>query len=541
MIANFFQFAAIPANQLIGSFNLSLVALSFMVAMAASYIALDLTGRLRDINNTPASKLLWLVGGSIAMGAGIWSMHFIGMLSFTIPGLTLRYDLFWTALSLLVAILASGFALFLLQSDKIRIEHYITGGIILGIAIASMHYTGMEGMLITLNIRYLPSLFFLSVLIAIVASEAALWLALKSNQVILRNRTRIKLASALIMGFAICGMHYTGMAASIFTPLCTPTCVLSNAQGLDPNLLSIGIAGVTFIILGVAFFASAYKESLNQQQFEKARQLGMAEISASILHNIGNVLNSVNVATGMITERFTSSKLSSLEKLSSLFNEHQHNLSTFIKEDPQGNKAVELLNKLAKYWREEHTIISNELNRLNNNVVLMKNIIAAQQELSKIASVAQIISINELLDEALLITGVNLKNEIIVIKNYSKISPIKTDKVKLLQILINLIHNAKESILESHNINKQISITTSLTNKKRIIIVISDNGVGILPKDIKKIFNYGFTTKKTGHGFGLHNSAIAINELGGTITVKSDGLNKGASFTLELKVTTFDL
>src|SRR5207249_668604 len=124
MFTEFFQTGVLPSDQYVGSYNLSLVSLSFMVAVAASYIALDVTGRIRDISNTIISSKLWLVGGAIAMGAGIWSMHFIGMLSFSIPGLSLRYDLFWTGLSLIVAICASGFALYLLQSTKIRIEHY---------------------------------------------------------------------------------------------------------------------------------------------------------------------------------------------------------------------------------------------------------------------------------------------------------------------------------------------------------------------------------------------------------------------------------
>lgn len=123
-------------------------------------------------------------------------------------------------------------------------------------------------------------------------------------------------------------MHYTGMAASIFTPLCTPAIVATNvnaANSLDPTILAMAIAAVTFIILSVAFFASNYKEAMNLQQFEKARQLGMAEISASVLHNVGNVLNSVNVAAQTISERLTNVKSNRLDKLSTLLNEHQLN------------------------------------------------------------------------------------------------------------------------------------------------------------------------------------------------------------------------
>jgi NO-binding membrane sensor protein with MHYT domain len=531
MFSNFFQLLPIPSDQLNGFYDPKLVLLSFVVATSASYIALDLAGRLRDVSNTPTSKILWLVGGAIAMGSGIWSMHFIGMLSFTIPGLTLRYDLLWTGFSLLVAILASGFALYLLQAPAIRLPHYIAGGVILGFAIASMHYTGMQAMLETLNIHYLPVLFLLSILIAILASEAALWLALKSNQVVLRMRNRVKIVSAIIMGLAICGMHYTGMAASVFTPLCTPT-FSSSISSLEPTYLSVIIAVVTFFILAIALFASSYKEALNHQQFEKARQLGMAEISASVLHNVGNVLNSVNVSAMTVAEQISESKLIGLEKLSVLFKENEHDITTFITQD-RGKKALAFLEKLADYWRHEQHSIKNEIARLIDNIALIKTIISTQQELSKTTEFEQTISLNELLDEAILITGLNVKNSIKLKKHHTKNITMKTDKVKLLQILVNLLKNAKDAVKESSNPEKMISISTLLVNKNKIRIEIADNGIGITAKDLNKIFIYGFTTKTSGHGFGLHTSAIAASRLSGEIKAQSEGVNKGAVFTLE--------
>ena len=533
MFADFFQTAAIPANYLTGTYDIRLVILSFMVAVAASYIALDLTGRLRDINNTRTSKLLWLFCGSIAMGSGIWTMHFIGMLSFTIPGLTLQYDAFWTGISLLVAIVASGFALYLLQAPRIRVEHYVAGGVILGFAIASMHYTGMEALLISLDFRYLPSLFFLSILIAIVASEAALWFALKSNQVVLRLRTRIKIVSAIIMGTAICGMHYTGMAASIFTPLCAPSVLTTEIKPLDPTLLSMGIAAVTFVILGVAFVTSTYKEALNQRQLEKARQLGMAEISASVLHNVGNVLNSVNVSSSIINEKISASKISDLQKICDLFNEHKNDIATFMTEDPRGMKTLDFLNALSKHLLEEQKNISDEIIRVSNNIQLIKEIISTQQDLSKTAEVEQIYAIDELLNEALLITGINIKKGIEIKKLYGKMSPAKIDKIKFIQAIVNILHNAKDAVLESSKQDKIITVKTSLSNNN-IVIEISDNGIGVISKNKDKIFNYGFTTKKTGHGFGLHTSAVTINEMGGKITLESQGQEKGTLFTIEI-------
>ncbi len=534
MIFDIFQTLPIPNNHLQGSYDVRLILLSFIVAMSASYIALDLTGRLRDANNTEASRLLWLIGGSVAMGAGIWAMHFIGMLSFTIPGVSLRYDPFWTVFSLLVAIIASSFALYLLQSTTIRLEHYIVGGIVLGLAIASMHYTGMEALLITLNIRYLPSIFFLSILIAIVASEAAIWMALKSNQVILRIRGRIKLISAFIMGIAICGMHYTGMAASIFTPLCIVT-TISKTEAFDPSYLSVIIATVTFVILSIAFLASNYKEGLNQQQLERARQLGMAEISASVLHNVGNVLNSVKISTDSIAERVSESKLMGLDKLSVLLNEHKHNFTDFFQE-PQGVKVVSYIDMLAKYWRDEKNAILNEINQLNKNLELITETISTQQELSKTTDFQQLFSVNELLDEALLITGLSISKAIRVEKHYDKIKPTKSDKVKLLQVLVNLMHNSKDALMESSQKNKLMILKTLKIKNEKIRIEISDNGIGISPKNLNKIFRYGFTTKVLGHGFGLHTSALSINAIGGEISVKSEGLRKGATFIIDLPV-----
>jgi len=531
LIANFFQTTSLPPDQYSGSYDLRLVALSYMVAVFASYIALDLTGRLRDPNNTRLSSFLWLVGGAIAMGAGIWSMHFIGMLSFNIPGLTLQYGPFWTVISLLVAVFASGFALFLLKSKTINIVHLIAGGVLLGLAIASMHYTGMEGMLVTLNIRYLPDLFLLSIIIAIVASEAAIWLALKSNKVILRVRNRIKLISAIIMGIAICGMHYTGMAASVFTPLCSGSLVANNS--LDPTILSMAIASVTFIILSVAFFASNYKEARNQEQFEKARQLGMAEISASVLHNVGNVLTSVNVSANTISEKLNSAKAYNLDKLCVLLRENQHDLANFFKKDPRGVKVIDFMENLTQFHQEEQQKFADEIKVILKNVGTIKEIISTQQTMSKDLGMENLILINEIMDESLLIAGLSMRDEITLEKHYGKLEPVLIDKVKLLQVLINLLHNAKDALFESSNPKKILAITTSAKNSK-VTIEIKDNGIGIAAKNINKIFQHGFTTKASGHGFGLHTSALIVNELGGDIQVHGENSEKGATFILHL-------
>lgn len=536
MYTEFFQLGALPANALKGVYDTRLVLLSFLVAMVASYIALDLTGRLRDHNNSTKDSWLWLLGGSVAMGSGIWSMHFIGMLSFTIPGLALNYDLFWTVLSLIVAILASFFALYLLKQSIINMAHLIGGGIILGLAIASMHYTGMTAMLISLNISYLPGLFLISILVAMLASEAAIWFALKSNAVILKLRGRIKTLSAITMGGAICGMHYTGMAASIFKPLCDANGVplLSEADALNPAVLSIIIAAVTLVLLGIAFFASNYKESQNLLQFEKARELGMAEISASVLHNVGNVLNSINVSMDTLVTSRKDSPIKDISKLAALLSDHKDDLAHFLTQDPRGIHVLGYIEELAKCCEKERRSEAKEMDEIVNNITLINHIISTQQDVIKVDGFEQIIVLNELIDETLLLSGVYQKNTITVVTEYADMSALIIDKIKLFQALDNLISNAKDSLLESKVPEKILKVRTALINKDKIEIEISDNGLGIPKSDLDQIFVFGFTTKKTGHGFGLHSSALSIHDLGGEIKAKSEGLGHGASFTIYL-------
>lgn len=530
MLENFFHTGPLPFDMIVGSYEPKLVFLSYIVAVFASYIALDITGRLREFNNTNASRILWVVGGAIAMGTGIWSMHFIGMLSFTMPNMLMHYEMFWTALSLVVAIFASGFALFLLKAKVINIKRMALGGIILGLAIASMHYTGMEGMKIDVNLTYLPGLFFLSIIIAILASEAALWLALKSNQVVHKIRVRLKLISAFIMGVAIFGMHYTGMAAAIFTPKAH---MMISSSAIDPNIMAVSIAGATAVILGIAFFASTYKEALNQEQLEKARQLGMAEVSASVLHNVGNVLNSINVSGNMLLEQITHTKLNKLNDLAIMVEENKDNFGHFINDNPKGKYIPEFLLMINDCQKQEQELMLHEAKFLIKNLQNIKDIISMQQDLSKESAFEQLLSIDNLIEEALLITDVDfLSRGIIVKKQFEKMHSMLIDKVKLLQILVNLLQNAKDSLLASANTNKMLSIKTKLN--KYVYIIINDNGIGITEEQMKKIFTYGYTTKSNGHGYGLHSSILSVRSMSGDLKVESQGEGKGATFILEL-------
>jgi NO-binding membrane sensor protein with MHYT domain len=537
MLADFFQLGPIPADQMTGTYDLRMVFLSYLVAIFASYIALDITGRLRDSTDVNSNKLLWICGGACAMGAGIWSMHFIGMLAFTMSGMPITFDPFWTGISMAVAIIASAFALFLLKIPVIRVPQLMLGGVILGFGIVSMHYLGMQAMKITVAIHYLPSLFILSICIAIVASEAAIYLALKSNQVAQQYRLRLKIVSALIMGAAIAGMHYTGMFAAVFTALPHP--VVHSDSEINPQILASCIAVITFVILGIAFFVSAYKANLNQQTIETARQAGMAEVAVNVLHNVGNVLNSLYVSSNLVAEKIKKSRLTELSSLSKMLTEHQDDLGNFITNNPQGSKIPVYVKVLSEHWRDEQATLTTEMETVIKNLQHIKDIISVQQDLSKTREHIQVIGVEELLEEAVLICGFQYDLDNITLeKHYGKLRPVLFNKLKLIQILVNLLRNAKDALIASNNPDKKLILQLGILDNKTIFIKVTDNGVGISPENMKNLFTHGFSTKPSGHGFGLHASTQAIKEMEGTLQAQSDGIDLGATLTVTLPYKT---
>ena len=532
MWSRLFQLGGPPSDELIGHFNLKLVALSYVVAFAASYIALDMTSRLKDNNNTKLSTTLWLIGGSFAMGCGIWSMHFIGMLALQMP-IPMNYSTTLTVGSLVVAILASFFALFLLKSRKITTLRLWVGGVILGLAISAMHYIGMAAVEISVNVHYLPTLFFLSIIIGIIASEVAIWLALKSSKGSHAFRNYLKLLSALIMGAAICGMHYTGMAAAVFTP---PSMTNHSVQALDPQWIAINVAIVTFFILSLAFSASAYKEVLNEHVIKMAREKGMAEVAADVLHNVGNALNSVNISANLILNHNEDSPLISLIEVSNWLKQHQMDFQTFIRDNNRGKNLPTYLTELADCWQSEQSMIQQEIQRLIDKIEYIKNVVRMQQNLcTSSTQLNDAIMLDRVVEDALLLTSIDFTSYHIKIeKSFKKIAPISIDRLKLIQILVNLINNAKDSLLAVSESCRRLILTINLSGEDMVSIEVKDTGIGISSGDVTKLFSRNFTTKKDGHGFGLHASAMATEEMGGVLQAASAGRGEGATFTLTL-------
>ena len=199
---------------MVGVYNYWLVFVSLLVAILASYTALDLASRITASKGRFAQA--WLLGGAFAMGIGVWSMHFIGMLAFSLP-IPMAYDVTITLVSMTIAIVVSGFALYTVSRDSLSARNLVQGGLLMGLGICLMHYTGMAAMQMHPHIKYDAALFAGSIAIAVAASHAALWIAftLRGASDWIRYA---KFGSAIIMGFAITGMHYTGMAAARFAP-----------------------------------------------------------------------------------------------------------------------------------------------------------------------------------------------------------------------------------------------------------------------------------------------------------------------------------
>ncbi|KKN97594.1 hypothetical protein LCGC14_0157130 [marine sediment metagenome] len=265
---------------LAGSYDLTLVIISFCVAVLASYTALDLCGRIATSKSTTVP--FWIGGGAVAMGIGIWSMHFIGMLAFSLP-IPMGYDLTLTLLSLALSILASGFALWLVSQAHMPWQSLWLGALAMGLGISAMHYLGMHALLMQPGIDYDPLLVVLSLLIAMVASASALWIAFRLRRHAPYVKV-IRLGAALIMGGAIVGMHYTGMAAANF-PM-DSFCGAANS-GLDNSWLASLVITVTLAILAMALLTSVLDARLEARTAELSSSLALAnqELMQLALHD----------------------------------------------------------------------------------------------------------------------------------------------------------------------------------------------------------------------------------------------------------------
>jgi two-component system sensor histidine kinase ChiS len=273
-----------------------------------------------------------------------------------------------------------------------------------------------------------------------------------------------------------------------------------------------------------------------RQLLETSRQAGMAEVATSVLHNVGNVLNSVNVSSGIIYDRIQKSKITGLTKAVALLEAHKSDLAGFLENDPKGRQLLGYLAKLDANLTHEQKETLHEIHALLANILHIKEIVAMQQDYARPSGVTETLYIEDLVEDALrLNSGMLDRHTIKFVREYSEMKPVLVDRHKVLQILVNLIRNAKHSYDNLRGSEKQIILRITNEND-RMKISVSDCGIGIPAENLIRIFNHGFTTKKGGHGFGLHSAALTAKELGGTLTASSAGTGQGAKFTLELPI-----
>ncbi|MEH6352293.1 sensor histidine kinase [Pseudomonas sp. 3JA] len=266
-----------------------------------------------------------------------------------------------------------------------------------------------------------------------------------------------------------------------------------------------------------------------------ARRAGMAEIATNVLHNVGNVLNSVNVSAQVLYEKVHTSKGPGVAKVVQLMKEHPDDLGDFISSDPKGRALPDYLDKLADALAVEQQGMIAELAQLTRRIDHIKEIVATQQSYAGNASVLEPGSLRELVEDVVRICDVSLaRHHITLIKEFSDIPQMPLDKHRVLQILVNLINNAKQALDAGVNRPPQIILRLKVVDDGRVRVEVQDNGEGIAQDNLARVFEHGFTTRVDGHGFGLHSCILAAHEMGGDLTAQSAGPGQGALFILEL-------
>jgi len=303
-------------------------------------------------------------------------------------------------------------------------------------------------------------------------------------------------------------------------------------RGLDGTIIgTFGISkDVTFIKE-----AEAKLESAHKQLMDTSRQAGMAEVATTVLHNVGNVLNSVNISASVVAGKVMNSRSSNLARVAEMLREHESDLGGFLTHDPKGSKLPSYFATLAECMEAEKNEILGELSSLCSNIDHIKEIVAMQQAYAKVAGVRETLNVTDMIEDALrLNAGAVERHHVQVVREYSPMPPLLVEKHKVLQILVNLIRNAKYALADRSLGDKRMILRAASGEKGTVRISVIDNGVGVAPENLTRIFEHGFTTRPDGHGFALHNGALAARQMGGSLTCESAGAGQGAAFTLEL-------
>ncbi|MGV3532917.1 MAG: PAS domain-containing protein, partial [Chthoniobacteraceae bacterium] len=286
--------------------------------------------------------------------------------------------------------------------------------------------------------------------------------------------------------------------------------------------------------------AQAALENATRQLVETSRLAGMAEVASNVLHNIGNVLNSMNVSVGWLRHTLLNQKSENLGRLSALLTEHAHDLPHFLAEHPQGRELPGYLLDLSQYLSSERIALLEDLVDLARNLEHIKGVIAMQQSHSRVGTIAESVLASEVLEDALRINSSALqRSHVEIIREYQQVPLLNVEKHLLLQVLVNLVSNAC-SALDAVSTSRRLIVSIAPQGSDSVVITVTDNGQGIPAENMPRLFEHGFTTRTDGHGYGLHSAALAAADLGGSLRAISDGPGNGATFTLAIPLVAPD-
>lgn len=474
--------------------NTALVYLSVIIAIFSSYIALDLANSLALSKGR--ARWIWLSGGSLAMGIGIWSMHFVAMLAFSLPSITIAYDVPLLILSILVAIGASALTLLIVSGERISIKTYIFGSLTMGAAIAGMHYIGIASMRMAAKIHWDMNYVYMSLVIAVVASFVALLLAFKLRNENTRQGILFRLAGGTIMGFAISGMHYTAMAAMSFTA--SPGELIKDDQLLATTGLAIGVIVGTIIILTVALSGSIIDRALSRRieisDALEATVKSRDEFLSIVSHELKTPLTSMKINIQL--------SLRTLLSLQSIDEEKKSKLESML---AQADKSIVRITRLVDDMLDISRISTGKLGLQLEEFNLSETVSEVVERLSPLLGDVEILDAKEVKGQ--------------------------WDKFRIEQVVTNLLTNAAK-----YGEKKPIEVRVSQTAKHGIISV-KDYGRGIALENQVKIFQRFQRIKDTdqisGLGIGLFIVSEIVQMHKGSIEVKSE-LHHGAEFIVTL-------
>jgi PAS domain S-box-containing protein len=276
-------------------------------------------------------------------------------------------------------------------------------------------------------------------------------------------------------------------------------------------------------------------ETVHQQLVVASRQAGMADVATGVLHNIGNVLTSVNITIHDLLERLRGSRIGMLHRVAELIQKERPRLATFLTEDPTGQRLPDFIAKLDVALQEENARYRHDVEGLVGHFAHIREVIATQQSTARLFGVSEKLAPTQLFEDALKLTADSFdRHGIELVREFTEVSPVRADRHKVLQILVNLLKNSKDALMQAGITAPRIAVRIAAAPGGHIALTVEDNGVGIAPEHLQRIFSHGFTTKKDGHGFGLHSCVLAAREMKGDVIVASEGVGRGAAFTLTL-------